>query len=143
MNRDFKDTSSDWISRAIDILFCTHPKRTSLGFVVGALIYVIVGVLFAPVWTGIQWVKLSSLKLWHYLIVGLSVMHIPTVRESYSKDSELPKEIEQALCLIKDAEKNGVPKNAIKNMRLELCNSLVKSLSIKPEKGGKNSQQRN
>ncbi|EGR2123908.1 MULTISPECIES: hypothetical protein [Vibrio] len=129
MRDDIKNTSSDWLNRAIDILFCTHPKRTSLGFVVGALIYVILGVIFAPIWSEIDRVKLSDLELWHYLIIGVSLMHIPTIKDSYTKESELPKEIEQALGLIKEAEAQGVSKKSIQKMRLELCDSVVKSLS--------------
>ncbi|EKL9831851.1 hypothetical protein AB8I23_004937 [Vibrio alginolyticus] len=129
MRDDIKKTSSDWLNRAIDILFCTHPKRTSLGFVIGALIYVIVGVIFAPIWSEIDRIKVSDLELWHYLIVGISLMHIPTIKDSYTKESELPKEIEQALGLIKEAEAQGVSKKSIQKMRLELCDSVVKSLS--------------
>ncbi|HIF6203529.1 hypothetical protein [Vibrio parahaemolyticus] len=129
MRDDIKKTSSDWLNRAIDILFCTHPKRTSLGFVIGALIYVIVGVIFAPIWSEIDRIKVSDLELWHYLIVGIALMHIPTIKDSYTKESELPKEIEQALGLIKEAEAQGVSKKSIQKMRLELCDSVVKSLS--------------
>ncbi|MHA2743355.1 hypothetical protein [Vibrio harveyi] len=137
MNNDFKSSSSDWLIRAIDILFCTHPKRTSLGFVIGALFYVVVGVVLEPLWSDVQHVKISNMELWHYLVIGISMMHIPTIKDSYSKESELPKEVEQALCLIKEAETQGVSKKAIQKMRLELCDSLVKSLSKNKTKDDK------
>lgn len=126
----FIDSLSEGVIKALDVLFVYHPKRTSLGFIVGLLVYVLV-VIFSPTLASAKWLKISALKLWHCFVIGLSIMHAPSFVTSFRDGNDLPRDVELALSMINEAEKTGVSKTRVKELRLELCEIVVKKVSNK------------
>jgi hypothetical protein len=105
MQEEARDKVSDWIKRAIDILFCSHPKRTSLGIVLGMVLNAVFGILLRPIIERSTPVNIAGLNIWHYIPIGIFVMHTPTIYHSLKQSSELPEEVERALQLLRQAQR--------------------------------------
>lgn len=122
---DLIDTVRSLLNRAIDTLFLSHPKRTSLGVITG-LVFNTVSLIFRPFFEQLSWLDLSALAAWHYLPLGIVLLHIPTIYHSWRRYAELPEDIERALFMIRQAEKDKiVTKREAKELRQLLCTSVV------------------
>lgn len=87
------------LDRAIDIILVKYPARTSLGVVFGGVLHFLVQ-LFAPSLSSFKSVDFANSPLWGWLLVGILLMHIPTVISSLRQKQIGDEKIDQALELI-------------------------------------------
>ncbi len=126
--KNILDKSTQFTKRAIDVLLLPHPQRTALGVIVGLSINIIEKLLF-PFLKGITWINFSEISQWEYIILGIALLHLPTIKMLFQQKPELPEKYESAIAMIRRAGvEGGVPKDQIALQYLDLCKSSVKEV---------------
>jgi len=82
--------------RALDILFVTNPKGTSLGIFSGITIHGFVGLFEAKLNSLLQ-INMSVLKQWHYITMGIVAFNLP----DFLKRNKIDPKIEEAFTYIR------------------------------------------
>lgn len=82
--------------RALDILFVTNPRGTSLGVFVGIFIHGLIG-FFKPAFASISSVNFEAFQLWHFISMGVIAFNLP----EFLKKNKIDPKIEEAFQYIK------------------------------------------
>ena len=121
---------SDRISRALDTILLTHPVRTSLGVLLG-LAFSIMVKIFEPSLEEITWIDLKNVSIYEYLVLGIVITHISTLRLLFSTRTYLLDEnIEKVFNIIKEAKKENIPDLQIGKLYLKVCEIVLKKLEM-------------
>ena len=116
------DIYSSKINKAIDILFLSHPIRTSLGVLLGSGLFIMIRIL-----------EFSSpiINIWEFIILGILILHFRTIMHLIKKSCPFDEEIEKAFEIIKHAKKEGLPSWQIKQLYLKVCEKALSNIELK------------
>ncbi|WP_110973523.1 hypothetical protein [Pseudomonas huaxiensis] len=92
-----QDQFSEFSRKAINILFVSNPKGTSIGILAGVLLHGIAG-LFTPTLKAIEWINIGALKVWHYICFAVIGLNMP----SYFKRTDIDPSIKKAISFIQE-----------------------------------------
>ncbi|MEA3420931.1 MAG: hypothetical protein U9Q97_04540 [Acidobacteriota bacterium] len=118
------------LTTSIDVLFIGQPMRTALGVLTGVTLHVVLkGIM--PLFTGIpHYFDLSGIEWWELVIVGVTVLHIPTIVYYLSKRGTLIDEnLEKGLEIINNVE--GIDAWEKKRLYLELTERVLEKVVLK------------
>ena len=93
---DKVDTWTRALDRALDLLFAKYPARTGLGVVLGGVLYFFV-ILFEPALRTLTFVDFAGAPWWGWLLLGILVMHAPTIASLFRQRPVGDDAIDQAL----------------------------------------------
>ncbi len=126
------DRLTNLLSTAIRILLIGYPIRTSLGVIVGVAINAIIKI-FSPLFARLSFlIDLSKIQAWEYIILGVAVLHIQTIKlYLFKKGSLLGDNEEKALEIIKQAKDKGTPDWQIQKMYIGLCEKVLENVQLK------------
>lgn len=118
------------INTAVNILFLGHPIRTALGFVLGVAFRLLLKVV--SLWIDSpQMVGLSSIPEWSWGLLGVLILHIPTIRfYLFNKVSYLSENEEKAFAMIRDLK---LPETHKQLLYLQLVEKVLERVEIKPD----------
>lgn len=120
------DQISELARKALNILFVSNPKGTSLGVLAGAILDGLLGV-FSPAFKSIAWINISAVKTWHLVAFGVFSMNLP----SYFKRNNIDPSIMNAISFIEDQKKKGNISNwQAKQMYLNLHQKVLESVAL-------------
>jgi hypothetical protein len=122
---DWADIASSGVRRLIDGIFLLNPAATSFGAVVGVVLHAL-SLVFAPTLAKIQQIDMSRLEWYHFVAVGAALANIPALIEGRR---ELPKELEDALELIRRSESH-LTRVQMRMQRLALCNDVIERVNM-------------
>ena len=124
------DQVSQIIRKAINILFVSNPKATSIGIVIGVVIDGVIG-LFTPFLKGIEWISISSVKMWHLIGLGIITMNLP----SYLRRKEVDPSIKNAIEFIeKEKTKGNVTEWQARQMYSNLHQKVLENVVLETSK---------
>lgn len=116
-------------SLALDILFLKHPTRTSFGFIFGLATRVTLKVL--SIWLTIFAVIVGTLNYWEFVILGITVAHIPTIKDAVTgKGNYFSEYEEKAFAMIKELK---IPEHQKQNMYLKVVEKVLEKVELNPE----------
>lgn len=93
------DDTTRILNRALDVVFAKYPARTGLGVVLGcALLFL--SRLFDPALRTITFANFAGAPWWGWIIVGVLVMHSPTIKQIFRQKPVGDDAIDKALDLI-------------------------------------------
>jgi hypothetical protein len=98
-----------WLSRALDVLFLYNPQRTSLGIILGCVLLFLT-ILFKPILNRITFLDFSNAPRWGWILLGVLIIHIPSLKSFIVKKPIGGETIDAALELIKKAPINAEEK---------------------------------
>jgi len=131
----------DQLTRILNIftknILISHPLRTSLGGVLGGVIYVLIDVL-SPLLIGkfSSYVDFTRFSIWHCILLGIFVLHIRTLYKLLFKPSstELDENISQALSLIEQTQKDKtISKRRREDLYMEVIRKVLERRQLNPE----------
>lgn len=133
MVNKFQNTVSSWVRECGRFLFLNHPLRTSLGALIGIGLRTGV-ILLDKVISKLEWLNLQGLSDWHYIIIGVLFMHIPTIISVIHAKPEFGENIETAFKIIRMLHEQGVEKERIDEMYILVCELYLKQNVITDSK---------
>jgi len=96
------DQITEIARKAINILFVSNPKGTSIGIFLGVVIEGVIG-LFSPFLKTIELINISAIKLWHLIGFGIVSMNLP----EYIRRKEIDPSIKNAIEFIENEKLKG------------------------------------
>jgi len=126
------DSISRFIFRGADALLLSHPLRTTIGMLAGACLKVLAD-FFEPSLSRMSWVEVEGHDLWKFLVLGVGLAHLRTIVEMIRTRPKFDESIEKAFSVIREAERQGVPKWRIREMYLEVCRMALANVHLKKE----------
>lgn len=127
-----KNILTSWLSAATNIIFLGFRVRTALGVVVGIGIGAVAKAFGPYLATYAAWIDLSRVTTFEYVIVGVVILHIPTILFYLRRRGSLLNENEEkAFEIIRRAKRNGVPDKQIEKMYLNLCERVLQNTELK------------
>ncbi|MCO7519197.1 MULTISPECIES: hypothetical protein [unclassified Pseudomonas] len=124
-----QDNTTEFIRRALNILFVSNPKGTSLGILVGVVLHGIFGI-FSPILKTFELLNFSSLKLWHFIGLGVTATNIAP----YLKRHEVDPTIQSALEYIKQQLAEGnIAEWQAKKMYITLLEKVIATVALEHE----------
>ncbi|WP_339782866.1 hypothetical protein NSQ38_15760 [Paenibacillus sp. FSL R7-0313] len=128
MNEQLKDQISSFTKKAIDFLFLYNPKETSLGFLLGNVLYFLSDV-FKPILSRME--NILDITKMNYIGWVLFGVLITTFPEMFKK-KKLDPEIEGILSYIKEAQVNGdLSKTEVRRMYRLLYEKALQGANTK------------
>lgn len=132
MNK-FADKLTQLSRQSLDILLIKYKVRTSLGVLTGLFLHVLQQA-FKPTLHSFKKIDLLSLKIWHFIIAGIFILHIPTIINAFSKKSLFDENIETLFATAKIAIKEGNLSIVQKRMiYISICNQVLKNTVLNDE----------
>lgn len=123
------DSTTELIRRALNVLFVSNPKGTSLGVLIGVVLHGLFGIL-TPALKAIELLSFSSLKLWHFICLGVAATNMPT----YLKRHKVDPSIQSALEYIKQQQAEGNIRDwQAKKMYIDLLEKVIASVALESE----------
>lgn len=114
------------IRKAINILFVSNPRGTSIGVLLGAILDGVLG-LFGPYLKSLELIDILAVKTWHLVALGIASMNIP----AFLKRDEIDPSIVNALNFIEErSETLGLPEWQVRAMYNDLFNEVLDSVSL-------------
>jgi hypothetical protein len=96
---DKTDLWTKVLSKAIDIIFVKYPTRTSLGVILGGFCDFLVQ-FFSPTLKSITYFNFAGSPRWGWWLLGILLLHIPTIISSFRRKLVGNDAIDQLLELI-------------------------------------------
>lgn len=128
-----QDKATELARRAINILFVSNPKGTSIGVLVGVILHGIIGVL-SPALKTIEWLNMGALQLWHLICLGVATMNIPP----YLKRHEIDPSIQSAFEYIKLQQDNGnISEWQARQMYINLSHKVLENIVLEANAASK------
>lgn len=134
------DTGTQFIKRSLDTLLLAHPVRTTTGALVGISINIIIS-LFSPLLNKLSWLDFSAIEQWKFVILGIVLLHIPTIKMLFQQKPDFPEEVEKAFIAIKRAKSEGLPSAQINPLYRSLCEKVLVNMAINEMPSDKNDPQ--
>lgn len=88
--------------KAINILFASNPKGTSLGILIGVSLDGLLG-FFSPLMKTWEWANAAALKTWHLIAIGVIGMNLP----AYLARNKIDQSILNAIDYIERQKSSG------------------------------------
>jgi hypothetical protein len=126
------DKADMWSSlgiKAIDVIFARYPARTSLGVVLGGVIDFLVQ-LFSPALHSLKFADFTASPKWGWWLVGILMMHTPTIISSFRQKQTGDEQIDRALDLI---ERGNFSKTEQRQQYRKLIERVASNVALKPE----------
>lgn len=120
------------LSISIDLIFLKHPERSSLGFMFGVALHILTKI-FAPTLRQITWLDLASVGIVEYGILGLVLIHLPTIMTLLVRPTRADEGIEKAFAIMREAKKLGASEDKIGDLCIQLCEEVVKKRVLDEE----------
>ena len=115
--------------KALNVLFVSNPKGTSLGVLLGVIIEGVLG-LFSPVLKTIEMINIAAVKTWHLMAGGVVVMNLP----SYLDRKKVDPSILNAIAFIEEQKnKADLPDWQVKQMYTNLFQKVLENVSLNAE----------
>jgi uncharacterized protein YjeT (DUF2065 family) len=116
---------------ASNFLLLGYPMRTGLGVMLG-LFLATLAKLFAPILSKSAIITLGTLDDWHFAVVGVVLMHIPTfVYYLKAKPTMFGENEEKAFEVIRRAQRAGLTETQVRRMYLDLCGKVLANVQLK------------
>ncbi|HEP9600325.1 hypothetical protein N0786_00785 [Pseudomonas aeruginosa] len=96
-----QDQISGMFRKAINVLFVSNPRGTSIGILIGVLLDGLLG-LISPMTKLWGWANISAIKIWHLMAGGVVIMNLPT----YLTRKKVDPSILNAIDYIEEQKKN-------------------------------------
>lgn len=120
------DQVSELTRKAINILFVSNPKGTSLGVLFGVVLDGFLGV-FSPAFKTIEWLNISAIKTWHFIGLGIFSMNLP----SFLKRNDIDPSIINAISFIESQkEKGNISDWQARQMYFNLHQKVLESVAL-------------
>jgi len=129
LSRDIGDTATRFLNRAFDLMFTKYPTRTSIGVFVGVTLDGIAAVL-VPVMSVAMAAAIGHVKLWHYVALGVVLLHVPTLVHLVRHRADLDEQCEHAIAVI---ERAPVGVEEKRSMYRELVRRVMDQLVVTQE----------
>jgi uncharacterized membrane protein len=126
---DKADMWSSLGTKAIDIIFARYPARTSLGVVLGGVIDFLVQ-LFSPALSSLKFADFTASPRWGWWLIGILIMHTPTIVSSFRQKQTGDEKIDRALDLI---ERGDFTKTEQRQQYRKLIERVASNVALKPE----------
>lgn len=126
---DKADMWSSLGTKAIDVIFARYPARTSLGVIFGGVIDFLVQ-LFAPVLRSLEFADFTSSPKWGWWLIGILMMHTPTIFSTFRQKQTGDEKIDRALELI---ERGDFTKTEKRQQYRKLIERVASNVALKPE----------
>ena len=126
---DKADMWSSLGTKAIDVIFARYPARTSLGVVLGGVIDFLVQ-LFAPALHSLKFADFTASPKWGWWLLGILMMHTPTIVSSFRQKQTGDEKIDRALDLI---ERGDFTKTEKRQQYRKLIERVASNVALKPE----------
>lgn len=124
-----QDKVTEVARRAINILFVSNPKGTSIGVLLGVILHGIIGV-FSPAIKTIEWLNIGALQLWHLICLGVATMNIPP----YLKRHKIDPTIQSAFDYIKLQHDSGnITEWQARQMYLNLSRKVLENIVLEKD----------
>lgn len=129
------DELSELARKAINILFVSNARGTSIGILIGVVLDGLIG-LFSPILKAIEWLSISSIKIWHLIGLGVVCMNLP----SYLMRKKIDPSIENAITFIEDEKAKGniadwQAKQMYTNLHQKVLDNVAIEVTRQDEKG--------
>ncbi len=115
---------SGFLSKAIDILFLSHPIRTSVGFITGIGVHSAL-LIFDSLTQSKSTLADSGLDWYHFSMTTLALIYFPVFLKMMFKPSIADENVQKAFDALKSAEREGVNKKKVNDLRLQLCQKVL------------------
>ncbi|CAK8724841.1 Holin of 3TMs, for gene-transfer release [Candidatus Electrothrix laxa] len=126
---DKADMWSSLGTKAIDVIFARYPARTSLGAILGGAIDFLVQ-LFAPALRSLEFADFTASPRWGWWLIGILMMHTPTIVSSFRQKQTGDEKIDRALDLI---ERGDFTKTEKRQQYRKLIERVASNVALKPE----------
>ena len=124
------DSVTRLIRKSINILFLNYKIRTSLGVLVGICIFTLQQIL-KPFLEKFQRFDFLEIKLWQFIIIGLFILHIPTLKQAFSNkpifDENIDKLFASARLACEEGELSLVQRRMI---YMALCKQVLDNVQL-------------
>lgn len=120
------DQLSELLRKALNILFVSNPKGTSLGVLAGVALDGILGV-FSPALKTIEWINVAAVKTWHLIGLGVFSINLP----SYLNRKDIDQSIINAISFIEtQKEKGNISDWQARQMYFNLHQKVLESVAL-------------
>ena len=118
-----------YISLALDILFLKQPTRTSVGLILGLSSRTLFK--FLSIWIiAFQAILSIGVSIWEFGLLGIFIVHIPTLIDVLSGKYLLTENEEKALAMIKEMKISDYDKQAL---YLDLVKKTLEKVNLNQE----------
>ena len=131
--KDLFDNFSQFIVKALKLLFVGNPLRTSLGVVVGMFFHSIINIFSPLINSWEDYVDVSSVGEIQCVFMGLVFVYSPTIISFIGnpKKELLDERLEKVFRLIEFAETKGnITKTEIRALFIKLCEKAVEQVTF-------------
>lgn len=97
-----QDQISGFLRKAINVLFVSNPRGTSIGILIGVLLDGLLGFI-APMAKSWEWANISAIRVWHLMAGGIVIMNLP----GYLARKKIDQSILNAIDYIETQKSNG------------------------------------
>lgn len=123
------DEITEVFRKAINILFVSNPRGTSIGVLIGVILDGLLG-LFSPALKAIEILNIGVVKMWHLVGLGVASMNLP----SYLRRNEIDPSISSAVKYIEDQKKNGrITEWQARQMYVNLHQKVLENVTLNNE----------
>ncbi len=127
------DAATRVLDRALDVVFVKYPARTGLGVVLGGT-FAFLARLFEPSLRSIDFADFSNAPTWGWLMLGVLIMHTPTIRALFKQQPIGNDVIDQALDLIERGNCNQAEKRQqYRNLIAQVSATLALNITAQRE----------
>ncbi|MEZ9595497.1 hypothetical protein AB4298_12745 [Shewanella sp. 10N.261.52.F9] len=124
-----EDDLTIFIRKALNILFVSNPRGTSIGVFIGVILDGLIG-LFSPALKTIEFISISAIKIWHLMGLGVFSMNLP----AYLRRKQIDPSIVNAMEFIEEQKTNaGIPDWQVKQMYTNLFQKVLENMSLDSE----------
>jgi len=114
----------------IDALLLGQPNRTVLGGLVGGTLWALI-LFFGPLLQQFSWIAPNAVPPFLYFVVGITVLHIPTIITRFRESKSLDEQFSDEFKLIDRAKREGASDARIGQMYLDIVESLLQRVTLK------------
>lgn len=112
--------------KAINILFVSNPRGTSIGIFIGVFLEGLLGFV-SPLMKTWEWANVAALKTWHFIAAGVIGMNLP----SYITRKHVDASIVNAINYIDEQKANGrISEWQAKQMFFNLHQKVLESVTL-------------
>jgi hypothetical protein len=121
-----QEEATEYFRRAINILFVSNPRGTSIGVLIGVILDGLIGLTY-PLLKTIESLNFGAFKMWHLIGIGVLSTNLP----SYLRRQEIDKSILNAIDYIEEQKKNKTISDwQARQMYVNLHNKVLESVTL-------------